>query len=77
MFLSLPIHLRMGNEHLVKKSLLTILPVHYGNIFEDNSTVYDTGELFIPLLECTQCIRHRGIPYTLNPCKLEFKINIF
>ena len=27
MFLFLPIHLRMGNEHLVKKSLLTILPV--------------------------------------------------
>ena len=50
--------------------------MHYGDIFEDNSPVYDTGELFIPLLQCTQCIRYRGIFYTIPLC-LEFKINIF
>ena len=50
--------------------------MHYGNIFEDNSPVYDTGELYIPLLQCTQCIRYRGILYTI-PLYLEFKINIF
>ena len=30
----------------------------------------------IPLLQCTQCIRYRGILYTI-PLYLEFKINIF
>ena len=50
--------------------------MHYGNIFEDNSPVYDTGELIIPLLQLIHCIRYRGILYTI-PLYLEFKINIF
>ena len=50
--------------------------MHYGDIFEDNSPVYDTGELFIPLLQCTQCIRYRGVSYTI-PLNIEFIINIF
>ena len=50
--------------------------MHYGNIFEDNSPVYDTGELIIPLLQFMHCILYRGILYTI-PLYLEFKINIF
>ena len=48
----------------------------YGNIFEDNSPLYETGELFIPLLQWTQCIRYRAILYII-PLYLEFKINNF
>ena len=51
-------------------------PLHYGNIFEDNSPEYDTGELIIPLLQFMHCILYRGILYTI-PLYLEFKINIF
>ena len=36
-------------------------PLHYGNIFEDISPVYDTGELSIPFLQFVKCIRYRGI----------------
>ena len=50
--------------------------LHYGNIFGDNSPVYDTGELIIPLLQFIHCIRYRGILCTI-PLYLEFKINIF
>ena len=47
--------------------------MHYGNIFEDNSPVYN---IIIPLLQCIKCIRYRGIFYTI-PLYLEFKIIIF
>ena len=46
------------------------------NIFEDNSLCIWYRGIIIPLLQFTQCIRYRGISYTI-PLYLEFKINIF
>ena len=49
-------------RHCTTETFLKIIPLYMYRI--------------IPLLQCTQCIRYRGILYTI-PLYLEFKINIF
>ena len=57
------------NTYLKEGAGWVTLPWQYGNIFEDSSPVYDTGELFIPLLQCTERIVYdTGEFFTLFPC---------